>query len=124
MFDFLATKGIATKGRALAFLLLIPSWASAAPDATTSMATVLLSLVLILGGFVAVAWFARRYLPGMGAQGAVKVVGTTAVGTRERVVVVEVDGTWLLLGVGGGNVRLLHTLPKPADNNTHPAERT
>ena len=99
-------------------LLLVPSWAIAATDTATSMFTVLLSLILILGGFVAVAWFARRYLPGMGAQGVVKVVGTTAVGTREKVVVVEVDGTWLLLGVGGGNVRLLHTQPKPADPST------
>ena len=97
--------------------------AHAAPDAAGSMLTVLLSLVLILGGFVVVAWFARRYLPGMGAQGAVKVVGTTAVGPRERVVVVEVEDTWLLLGVGGGNVRLLHTLPKPARAQS-PAERT
>lgn len=93
--------------------LLIPSWALAATDTAGSMLTVLLSLALILGGFVAVAWLVRRYLPGMGTQGVVKVVGTTAVGARERVVVVEVDGTWLLLGVGGGNVRLLHTLPKP-----------
>ena len=95
-------------------LLLIPSLALAASGTTSSVLTVLLSLGLILGGFVALAWLARRYLPGMGAQGVVKVVGTTAVGARERVVVVEVDGTWLLLGVGGGNVRLLHTLPKPA----------
>ena len=94
-------------------LPLISFPALAAPDTASSMLTVLLSLGLILGGFVAVAWFARRYLPGMGTQGVVKVVGTTAVGTRERVVVVEVDNTWLLLGVGGGNVRLLHTLPKP-----------
>ncbi len=78
-----------------------------------NLLTVVLSLVLILGGFVAVAWFARRYLPGLGAQGAIKVVGSTAVGVRERVVLVEVEGTWLLLGVGGGNVRLLHTLPRP-----------
>ncbi len=92
---------------------LIPSRALAATDTASSMLTVLLSLALILGGFVAVAWLVRRYLPGMGTQGAVKVVGTTPVGARERVVVVEVDGTWLLLGVGGGNVRLLHTLPKP-----------
>lgn len=107
-----------------AALLLVPSWAFAATDTVSSMLTVLLSLVLILGGFVAVAWFARRYLPGMGAQGAVKVVGTTAVGTRERVVVVEMDGTWLLLGVGGGNVRLLHTQPKPAHAATlQPAGR-
>lgn len=104
-------------------LLLIPSPALAAPDTAGSMLTVLLSLGLILGGFVAVAWLARRYLPGMGAPGAVKVVGTTSVGTRERVVVVEVDNTWLLLGVGGGNVRLLHTLPRPADSNKPVAGR-
>jgi flagellar protein FliO/FliZ len=108
---------------AAAGLLLVPSWAFAAPDTPTSLLTVLLSLVLILGGFVALAWFARRYLPGMGAQSVVRVVGTTAVGTRERVVVVEVDGTWLLLGVGGGNVRLLHTLPKPADAGNPRLER-
>lgn len=98
-------------------LLLAPSWAWAVADNASSLLTVLLSLTLILGGFVAVAWLARRYLPGMGAQGVVKVVGTTAVGARERVVVVEVDDTWLLLGVGGGNVRLLHSQPKPADKS-------
>ncbi|OYY59937.1 MAG: flagellar protein FliO, partial [Hydrogenophilales bacterium 28-61-11] len=57
--------------------------------------------------------FARRFLPGMGTQGTVKVVSSTAVGSRERVVLIEVEDTRLLLGVGGGNVRLLHTLPRP-----------
>ncbi len=103
-----------------AVLLGCPSWAMAATDTAGSMLTVLLSLTLILGGFVAVAWLARRYLPGIGSQGVVKVVGTTSVGARERVVVVEMDGTWLMLGVGGGNVRLLHTQPKPADPGTSP----
>lgn len=96
-----------------ACLIPLPAWA--ATGATSGLVTVLLSLVLILGGFVALAWLARRYLPGMAAQGVAKVVGTTAVGARERVVVVEVTDTWLVLGVGGGNVRLLHTLPRPAD---------
>lgn len=104
-----------TRVLASAMLLLISLRAFAASDTSTSVLTVLLSLLLILGGFVAVAWLARRYLPGMGTQGVVKVIGSTAVGTRERVVVVEVDGTRLLLGVGGGNVRLLQTLAKPAD---------
>ena len=31
----------------------------------------------------------------------------------ERLVVVEVGDTWLLLGVGGGQVSTLHTLPRP-----------
>lgn len=95
-------------------LLAWPAPALAAPDVAASALTVGLSLVLILGGFIAVAWFARRYLPGVGQAGIVKVVGSTAVGSRERVVVVELDGTWLVLGVASGNVRLLHSLPKPA----------
>ncbi len=102
--------------------LLLPTPAFAASAGSGSLLSVLLSLLLILGGFIALAWLARRYLPGVGAQGVVKVVGSTPVGTRERVVVVEIDRTWLLLGVGGGNVRVLHTLPKPVEPST-PTER-
>ena len=98
------------------FLLLLaaPGAAHAAPVGAADYMTLLLSLVLILGGFVAVAWLARRWLPAQAGQGAVKVVGSTPVGPRERVVVVEVGDTWVLLGVGGGQVRALHHLPKPA----------
>lgn len=102
--------------------MAISSHAWAAPDTASSMFTVLLSLVLILGGFVAVAWLVRRYLPGVGHSGVVKVVGTAAVGPRERVVVVELEGTWLVLGVGSGDVRLLHTQPQPRDPNPQRAE--
>ena len=35
------------------------------------------------------------------------------VGPRERVVVIEVENTWLLLGVGAGQVRLLDKRDKP-----------
>ncbi|MCA1926734.1 MAG: flagellar biosynthetic protein FliO [Thiobacillus sp.] len=100
---------------AASILFALPATAWAA-DAVGGTMTVLLALALILGGFVALAWLARRYLPGMATPGVVKVVGSTAVGARERVVVVEVDGTWLLLGVGGGQVRLLYSQPKPAGN--------
>ena len=34
------------------------------------------------------------------------------VGARERVVLVEVEGTWLVLGVAQGRVSLLHSLPR------------
>ena len=94
-------------------LASIPALAHAAQNDTANMLTVLLSLVLILGGFVGVAWLVRRYVPEVGKQGVVKVVGATMVGPRERVVVVEVDDTWLLLGVGAGQVRLLDKRTKP-----------
>ncbi|WP_447554870.1 flagellar biosynthetic protein FliO [Vreelandella sp. EE22] len=44
-----------------------------------------------------------------------RVVGTTAVGSRERIVVVEVEDTWLVVGVGGGRITKLHERPAPAD---------
>lgn len=94
-------------------LASLPVAAQAAQTAAASLWPMLLSLVLILGGFIGVAWLVRRYLPGVGKQGVVKVVGATMVGPRERVVVVEVDDTWLLLGVGSGQVRLLDKRAKP-----------
>ena len=91
----------------------MPAWAQTAQNDAANIFTVLLSLMLILGGFIGVAWLVRRYLPSVGKQGVVKVVGATMVGPRERVVVVEVDDTWLLLGVGAGQVRLLDKRAKP-----------
>jgi flagellar protein FliO/FliZ len=87
--------------------------AARAADAGAGVAGMLVSLLLILGLFVLAAWLFKRYLPQVGKPGPVKVIGATLVGPRERVVVVEVEGTWLVLGVGGGQVRTLHTLPKP-----------
>lgn len=92
---------------------VLPVTAHAAQNDAGSMVSVFLSLFLILGGFVLVAWLFRRYLPGAGKQGIVKVVGSAQVGARERVVVIEVEDTWLLLGVGGGQVRLLDKRAKP-----------
>jgi flagellar protein FliO/FliZ len=65
-------------------------------------------LALILGG----AWLFKRYgsLP-TGGKGLVKVLGGASVGARERVVLIEVENTRLLLGVAPGQVRTLHRLP-------------
>jgi flagellar protein FliO/FliZ len=74
----------------------------------------LLGLGMVLAALAAFFWFLRRFSPGQtAAQGVVKVVGGVMLGPRERLVVVEVGETWLLLGVGGGQVSTLHTLPRP-----------
>ncbi len=76
----------------------------------------LLGLVIVLAALMVFFWFLRRFSPGQnGAQGVVKVVGGVMLGPRERLVVVEVGETWLLLGVGGGQVNTLHTLTRPAN---------
>lgn len=72
-------------------------------------------LLLVLAMIGALGWGVSR-LRGIAPTGnaPVKVVGATAVGTRERVVVVEVGGQWLVVGVGAGGVTLLDkTAPQP-----------
>ena len=73
------------------------------------------SLVLVLAAVAAVAWLMKRLNPHQTASGgAVRVVSATAVGQRERVVLVEVDATWLVIGVAPGHVTSLHSMAKPA----------
>ncbi|MCY0385993.1 flagellar biosynthetic protein FliO [Robbsia sp. Bb-Pol-6] len=69
-------------------------------------------LIVVIGAVFACGWLARRLgIKPTRQGGLVKVVGSASLGTRERVVVVEVADTWLVLGVAPGNVRSLHTLP-------------
>jgi flagellar protein FliO/FliZ len=75
----------------------------------------LLGLAIVLAALAGFFWFLRRFSPGQaGAQGVAKVIGGVMLGPRERLVVVEVGDTWLLLGVGGGQVTSLHQMPKAA----------
>jgi flagellar protein FliO/FliZ len=74
----------------------------------------LFGLVVVLGLLYGFFWLLRRYGPGQAAaQGVVKVVGGVMLGPRERIVVVEVQDTWLLVGVAAGQVNTLHTMPRP-----------
>ena len=50
-----------------------------------------------------------------GNPASLRVVSGVMVGQRERVVVVEVQGKWLVLGVAAQSVNLLCTLDKPED---------
>ena len=69
-------------------------------------------LALVLGLIVAAGWFMKRFSIGPSASGLVKVIAGAAVGQRERVVIVEVNDTWLVLGVAAGRVSPLHTMPR------------
>lgn len=93
---------------------------------TGSVLQVILSLLLVLAAVVVVAWILKRInLPQQGAGNALKVISGVAVGQRERIVLVEVNDTWLVVGVAPGQVNALHTLPKgtlPSASNTMPGD--
>lgn len=109
----------------MALLAISSVFAAESTSVQTSTAGALfqtfLALIVVLGILYAFLWLLRRYAPAQtGAQGVVKVVGGVMLGPREKVVVVEVGETWLLLGVASGQVNTLHTLPKP-EGYTAPA---
>lgn len=83
-----------------------------------------ISLLVVIAAILLLAWLVRRFNLHSGAAGQhLRVVGSVAVGQRERVVLVEVDNTWLVLGVGGGQVTRLHELPAQ-ESPTTPAAGT
>jgi flagellar protein FliO/FliZ len=79
-----------------------------------------IGLVVVLLLILGLAWAFKRYgarLP-MANRGPVQVLGGVSVGTRERAVLLSVDGTRLLVGVAPGSVRTLHVLGKGQDEGS------
>lgn len=95
----------------------VPAPAPQSPANAGSLGGAVLALVLVVGLILLLSWLARR-MPGLGlgaggANPALRIVGSLALGPRDRLVVVEVGETQLLLGVGAGGTRTLHTLAEP-----------
>lgn len=104
---------LSTKGLGLAFLLQSTSvYASTATaTASSSMLKTVLGLAVVLGVMMLVAWLVKRFMPGVGTQNsAVRIVGGVNVGARERVVVLEIAGRWIVVGVGAGQVSSIANL--------------
>lgn len=126
------THGKAVQGRRTRVLAgvsaALPGLAAAAAPAAAETSTLgllfqaLLALLVVLAALFAFLWLLRRLTPVQtGAQGVVRVVGGVMLGTRERLVVVEVADQWLLLGVAAGRVNHLHTMPRPPVEPGQPA---
>lgn len=90
---------------------------AAAPSPTMSVLKMVFGLVVVLGVMALFAWGAKRFLPGVASQPSViRVVGGASVGSRERVVVLEVAGRWLVVGVASGQVTQIANL-EPGNTN-------
>ena len=81
-----------------------------------SFMQVMLGLGLVLAAIAATAWLLKRLSPGqVTAAGSLRVVGGVAIGPKERVVLVDIGDTRLVLGVAPGHVSTLHQMPRPTN---------
>lgn len=92
-----------------------PSYVPPSPAVSSgSIVQILFSLMLVLAVIVLVGWLLKRMnLTQQNSGSHLKMLGGIAIGQRERIVLVEIDETWLVIGVGPGQIRTLHTLPRP-----------
>lgn len=75
----------------------------------------LFAVLLLIG---VIAWVVRR-MPGLtrSADGSMRVIAGIPVGQRERIILVEVGGEQLVVGVAPGRVELLHHLKEPVSSS-------
>ncbi len=88
--------------------------ATAPPDGATALLRVLGSLAIVVASIFAAGWLARRLQGVSGARGKrLRCLETIAVGTKERVALIEIGGQQLVVGIAPGSVRTLHVLETP-----------
>jgi flagellar protein FliO/FliZ len=108
---------------AMATAAVMPA-AQAAPAISTagSLLQVFIGLIAVLLLIAATAWAAKRLGVTRGsAFNLLRVISSTSVGSRERVVVIEIGESWLVVGVAPGSVNALMTLPKGAPQPATPS---
>lgn len=97
------------------YLTIFPALAIAAekmaPPAFSwlSILNMLFGLIVVIALIYGLSWVLKKYgnLPGTN-QVDMKVLGGISLGTRERAVLVQVEGKKILLGVAPGRVNVLH----------------
>lgn len=91
----------------------------------TTIVQMLLGLALIVGILFFAAYVLRQINggPRFGQGGPLRIVGGLMISARERIVVIEVGETWLVVGIVPGQIKTLHTQAKgelPVAGNDKP----
>jgi flagellar protein FliO/FliZ len=87
---------------------------SAATAPSAALGRTVVGLLAILTMIAALAWLARRFRIGTGAQnGILSADAVLPLGPRERLVLVRAGDVQLLVGVAPGSVQHIHTFTEP-----------
>ncbi len=83
-----------------------------------------LSLLLIVGAIMALAWLLNKLQGGRSHNGGlINVVASHALGAKERLLVVDVGGRQIVVGVTASQISTLHVLDEPLDVGVASVER-
>jgi flagellar protein FliO/FliZ len=102
---------------------LVPSVAAPAVDSGAELVRVLISLLGVVALIFFVGWLSRRAQVRVRPGGRkIRVIETMPVGIKEKIMLLEVGGTQLLVGASPtGGLRTLHVLATPVQDDAAPA---
>lgn len=90
---------------------------SSSADIGTASLQMTLGLLAVLAVIFGLSWLARRLnMAGVSTVGGLKVSAALSVGQKEKIIIVEVDGQRLLVGVTPHQITLLQTLGEAVAN--------
>lgn len=80
----------------------------------SDIGSMILMLLIVLSLIFLLAWFARRFnlSTALPARKGMRIIASQSLGTKEKLVIVQVGDEHLLLGVTAQNIRLLKSLSK------------
>lgn len=84
------------------------------------MVSMVLSLIMVLVLIIALAFFVKKLNPNLANSDEFKVVRSLPLGSRERLMVVEIDNAQHLLGVTPHSINYLHKLETPLSEKELP----
>jgi flagellar protein FliO/FliZ len=86
------------------------------PFGVASLGQFVFGLVVVVGMILALAWMLRRMNRIQGSvQGRMRILAGLPLGSRERVVLLQVGDEQILLGVAPGRVSRLHVMEHPLE---------
>jgi len=101
-------------GLASAAAVAAPQRVQSSPLNAERLLEMVLGLGLVVALIVVAAWLMRRVLRMQtNVNGRMRILGALSLGTRERVVLLQIGGRQLLLGVAPGRIQTLHLLDEP-----------
>jgi flagellar protein FliO/FliZ len=91
-------------------------------SSSSQLASLLGGLALIVALIYGLSWFAKRFSQGGFLQNStIKMISTMPLGTRERLMLVDVGGKQILLGITATSISSLHVFDTPVvtESDTH-----
>ena len=91
---------------------------TADPASGAYLAQLVIGLIIVLFCIIVLAWLAKRFNQFKSSStGVLQILGGVSMGARERVVLVQVGSSQLLLGVSPGGINTLHVLTQDIANS-------